>query len=50
MPDREAAEGAGVVPCGGCGRPLPVEPEWRLVQCTVCGEITTRMGIDPRYD
>jgi predicted RNA-binding Zn-ribbon protein involved in translation (DUF1610 family) len=43
------AEG-GKAQCPSCGALIPVEPEWRLVQCPKCQEMVTRMGEDSAYD
>jgi predicted RNA-binding Zn-ribbon protein involved in translation (DUF1610 family) len=38
------------VVCPGCGRSLPVEETWRLVECPFCRTIVTRMDGDARFD
>ncbi|MCI4350778.1 MAG: hypothetical protein L3K15_04625 [Thermoplasmata archaeon] len=43
-------EGEKVVSCPSCHAPVPVDPEWRLVQCPKCGSMVTRMGEDSSYD
>jgi predicted RNA-binding Zn-ribbon protein involved in translation (DUF1610 family) len=36
--------------CPACHRIVPVDPEWRLVQCPGCGAMITRMSVDSAYD
>jgi len=36
--------------CPGCGRSLPVEETWRLVECPFCRTIVSRMDGDARFD
>jgi predicted RNA-binding Zn-ribbon protein involved in translation (DUF1610 family) len=38
------------VMCPKCHAAIPVEPEWRLVQCPQCGEMVSRMTEDSTYD
>jgi|HubBroStandDraft_1064217.scaffolds.fasta_scaffold24735_3 predicted RNA-binding Zn-ribbon protein involved in translation (DUF1610 family) len=38
------------VVCPRCQTAIPVEPEWRLVQCPSCGEMVSRMTEDRAYD
>jgi predicted RNA-binding Zn-ribbon protein involved in translation (DUF1610 family) len=49
--ERQAmVEEAQRVQCPTCKTIIPVESEWRLVQCPGCGGIVTRMGEDGAYD
>jgi hypothetical protein len=38
------------VQCPTCHAIIPVDPEWRLVQCSACKEMITRMAEDSSYD
>lgn len=38
------------VRCPSCGALVPVEPDWRLVQCPKCHEPVVRMTSEPNYD
>ncbi|MCI4320549.1 MAG: transposase [Thermoplasmata archaeon] len=36
--------------CPNCQTVVVVEPSWRLVQCSKCGAMITRMGEDSSFD
>jgi predicted RNA-binding Zn-ribbon protein involved in translation (DUF1610 family) len=38
------------VACPNCHATIPVDPEWRIVQCPRCGQMVTRMTDDASYD
>jgi endogenous inhibitor of DNA gyrase (YacG/DUF329 family) len=38
------------VECPKCQTVVVAEPGWRMVQCSRCGEMITRMAEDSSYD
>jgi predicted RNA-binding Zn-ribbon protein involved in translation (DUF1610 family) len=45
MPDEST-----VAICPGCGRRIPVEETWRMVECPSCHRVVSRMDDDARFD
>ena len=42
--------GSQKVECPKCRTVTIAEPGWRMVQCSHCGEMITRMAEDASYD
>jgi predicted RNA-binding Zn-ribbon protein involved in translation (DUF1610 family) len=38
------------IACPGCGRAIPVDETWRMVECPFCHRVISRMDDDARFD